>query len=69
LLNDIFGIIFFEHQDAGFDLAPLINALNHYAAEYDKKSNKAEADVEIKDFSEYHIRFKPVFLKDPPKKI
>lgn len=33
-----------EHQDAGFDLAPLINALNHYVAEYDKKSNKTQAD-------------------------
>lgn len=33
-----------EHQDAGFDLMPLINALNHYVAEYDKKSNKTEAD-------------------------
>ena len=33
-----------EHQDAGFDLTPLINALNHYVAEYNKKSNKTEAD-------------------------
>lgn len=27
-----------EHQDEGFDLAPLTNALNHYVAEYNKKS-------------------------------
>ncbi len=33
-----------EHQDAGFDLAPLINVLNHYVAEYDQKSNKTTAD-------------------------
>jgi hypothetical protein len=33
-----------EHQDAGFDLTPLINALNHYVAEHDKKPNKTEAD-------------------------
>jgi hypothetical protein len=33
-----------EHQDEGFDLTPLINALNHYVAEYNKKSNKTEAD-------------------------
>lgn len=37
------GIVI-EHQDAGFELTSLINALKHYVAEYDKKSNKTEAD-------------------------
>ena len=33
-----------EHQDAGFDLAPLINALNHYVTEYDKELTKTNPD-------------------------
>lgn len=38
-----------EHQDAGFDLTPLIHALKHYKDEYDKKSNKTEADWDALD--------------------
>ena len=36
-----------EHQDEGFDLTPLIDALNHYVAEYYKKPNKTEADWDV----------------------
>jgi len=38
-----------EHQDAGLDLTPLIRALNHYVDEYNKKSNKTEADWDALD--------------------
>ncbi len=38
-----------EHQDAGFDLTPLIDALNHYVTEYDKKLNKTQADLDALD--------------------
>jgi hypothetical protein len=33
-----------EHQAAHFDLTPLINALWHYLSEYNKQSNRTEAD-------------------------
>ena len=35
-----------EQQDTGFDFTPLTNALKHYVAEYNKKTNKAAADWE-----------------------
>jgi hypothetical protein len=38
-----------EHQDTGFDLTPLINALNHYVTEYNRIPNKTEADWEALD--------------------
>ena len=39
-----------EHQDTGFDLTPLTNALKHYVAEYDKRTNKVEANWEASDW-------------------
>ena len=38
-----------EHQDTGFDLTPLINALNHYVTEYNRIPHKTEADWEALD--------------------
>jgi hypothetical protein len=37
-----------EHQDAGFDLSPLISALKHYVDQYNKKS-ETDADWEALD--------------------
>lgn len=38
-----------KHQDAGFDLTPLINALNHYVDKYNKRPRQTEADWEVLD--------------------
>ena len=38
-----------EHQDAGFDLAPLIKALKNYVTEFNKKWRKTAADCEALD--------------------
>src|SRR3990167_2008534 len=47
-MKDKQGVLI-EHQDAGFDLTPLINALKHYVSEYNNRPHKTAADWKVLD--------------------